>query len=177
MSVSTCHGRSRDVRDEDRGQAGAQAGASTSRDVRRERPPRSPPFGSAGPLIRFSRGRRSPRTSTTGSARGVRRALRLPADGLDWGRGGRGVACGRRRNGTVPALGRCLTTPPRPRAVRLVRRNPFARLGISRGPGRRDEQPPSEEQVWKLIRLRARAGDTIVRCVAPGRGLLRSAAG
>lgn len=35
---------------------------------------------------------------------------------------------------------------------RVVSRNPFARLGISRGPGRRDEQPPSEEQVWKLIR-------------------------
>jgi integrase len=34
----------------------------------------------------------------------------------------------------------------------VVSRNPFARLGISRGPGRRNEQPPSEEQVWKLIR-------------------------
>jgi integrase len=33
-----------------------------------------------------------------------------------------------------------------------VRQNPFARLGISKGPGRRHEQPPSEEQVWKLIR-------------------------
>jgi integrase len=35
---------------------------------------------------------------------------------------------------------------------RLVRQNPFARLGISRGPGRRHDQPPSEEEVWKMIR-------------------------
>jgi integrase len=35
---------------------------------------------------------------------------------------------------------------------RLVRQNPFARLGVSRGPGRRHEQPPSEDEVWKLIR-------------------------
>jgi hypothetical protein len=38
-----------------------------------------------------------------------------------------------------------------PRAT-VVRQNPFARLGVSRRPGRRREQPPSEEQVWKLIR-------------------------
>ena len=38
------------------------------------------------------------------------------------------------------------------KAGRIVRSNPFARLGISRGPGRRHEQPPSEEQVWKIIR-------------------------
>jgi integrase len=38
------------------------------------------------------------------------------------------------------------------KAGRLVRQNPFARLGISKGPGRRHEQPPNEEQVWKLIR-------------------------
>jgi integrase len=33
-----------------------------------------------------------------------------------------------------------------------VRHNPFARLGISKGPDRRYEQSPSEEQVWKLVR-------------------------
>jgi integrase len=33
-----------------------------------------------------------------------------------------------------------------------VRQNPFARLGVSRGPGRRDEQPPTEEHVWQIIR-------------------------
>jgi integrase len=38
------------------------------------------------------------------------------------------------------------------KAGRVARSNPFARLGISRGPGRRHEQPPSEEQVWKIIR-------------------------
>jgi integrase len=34
---------------------------------------------------------------------------------------------------------------------RLIERNPFQKLGISRGRGRRDEQPPSEEEVWELI--------------------------
>jgi hypothetical protein len=38
------------------------------------------------------------------------------------------------------------------KAGRIARSNPFARLGISRGPGRRHEQPPSEEQVWKIVR-------------------------
>jgi integrase len=38
------------------------------------------------------------------------------------------------------------------KAGRVVRSNPFARLGISRGPGRRHEQPPREEQVWKVNR-------------------------
>jgi integrase len=36
-------------------------------------------------------------------------------------------------------------------AGRLIDRNPFQKLGISRGRGRRDEQPPSEEEVWELI--------------------------
>ena len=37
------------------------------------------------------------------------------------------------------------------KAGRLVKANPFARLGIGRGRGRRDQQPPSEETVWALI--------------------------
>jgi integrase len=37
------------------------------------------------------------------------------------------------------------------KAGRLVDRNPFQKLGISRGKGRRDQQPPSEQQVWELV--------------------------
>ncbi len=33
----------------------------------------------------------------------------------------------------------------------LIDRNPFQKLGISRGKGRRDQQPPSERQVWEMI--------------------------
>jgi integrase len=56
------------------------------------------------------------------------------------------------RNGTVPALRAMFNDAASAKAGRIVRSNPFARLGISRGPGRRHEQPPSEEQVWKIIR-------------------------
>ncbi len=55
-------------------------------------------------------------------------------------------------NGTVPALRAMFNDAASAKAGRVVRGNPFARLGISRGPGRRHEQPPSEEQVWKIIR-------------------------
>jgi integrase len=63
----------------------------------------------------------------------------------DWLAGGK-------HNGTVPALRAMFNDAASAKAGRLVRHNPFARLGISKGPGRRHEQPPSEEQVWKLIR-------------------------
>ena len=56
------------------------------------------------------------------------------------------------RYGTVPALRAMFNDAASAKAGRLVRQNPFAQLGISRGPGRRHQQPPSEEQVWKLIR-------------------------
>ena len=59
---------------------------------------------------------------------------------------------GGQRNGTVPALRAMFNDAASAKAGRLVRQNPFARLGISKGPGRRHEQPPNEEQVWKLIR-------------------------
>jgi integrase len=59
---------------------------------------------------------------------------------------------GGERNGTVPALRAMFNDAASAKAGRLVYSNPFARLGISRGPGRRYEQPPSEEQVWRLIR-------------------------
>ncbi len=56
------------------------------------------------------------------------------------------------RNGTVPALRAMFNDAASAKAGRVTRNNPFARLGISRGPGRRHEQPPSEELVWKIIR-------------------------
>ncbi len=59
---------------------------------------------------------------------------------------------GGKSNGTVPALRAMFNDAASAKAGRLVRQNPFARLGISKGPGRRYEQPPSEERVWKLIR-------------------------
>ncbi len=59
---------------------------------------------------------------------------------------------GGKRNGTIPALRAMFNDAASAKGGRLVRQNPFARLGISRGPGRRHEQPPSEEQIWKLIR-------------------------
>jgi hypothetical protein len=59
---------------------------------------------------------------------------------------------GGERNDTVPALRAMFNDAASAKAGRIVRSNPFARLGISRGPGRRHEQPPSEEQVWRIIR-------------------------
>jgi hypothetical protein len=59
---------------------------------------------------------------------------------------------GGKRNGTIPALRAMFNDAASAKGGRLVRQSPFARLGISRGSGRRHEQPPSEEQVWKLIR-------------------------
>jgi len=56
------------------------------------------------------------------------------------------------RNGTVPALRAMFNDAASAKAGRVLQHNPFARLGIPKGPGRRHEQPPSEEQVWKLIR-------------------------
>ena len=65
-------------------------------------------------------------------------------DVADWLAGGH-------RNGTVPALRAMFNDAASAKAGRLIHRNPFARLGISRGPGRRDQQPPTEDQVWRLI--------------------------
>ena len=59
---------------------------------------------------------------------------------------------GGKRNGTDPGAPGDVQRRRLGKGRRLVRQNPFARLGISRGPGRRHEQPPSEEEVWKLIR-------------------------
>jgi integrase len=37
------------------------------------------------------------------------------------------------------------------KAGRLIDRSPFEKLGISRGKGRRDQQPPSEQEAWEII--------------------------
>jgi integrase len=37
------------------------------------------------------------------------------------------------------------------KAGRLIYRNPFEKLGISRGKGRRDQQPPTEQKMWEII--------------------------
>jgi integrase len=58
---------------------------------------------------------------------------------------------GGKRNGTIPTLRAMFNDAASAKGGRLVRRNPFADLGVSRGTGRRFEQPPSEEMVWSLI--------------------------
>jgi integrase len=58
---------------------------------------------------------------------------------------------GGRRSGSVQALCSMFNDAASMKAGRLVDRNPFQKLGISRGKGRRDQQPPSEEQVWEII--------------------------
>lgn len=56
------------------------------------------------------------------------------------------------RNATVPALRAMFNDAASAKAGRLVDRNPFARLGISKGTGRRDHKPPTPEMVADLIR-------------------------
>lgn len=55
-----------------------------------------------------------------------------------WLRGGK-------RNGQVPALRAMFNDAGSAAAGRLIDRNPFAGLGISRGRGNRDKQPPTEQ--------------------------------
>lgn len=50
-------------------------------------------------------------------------------------------------------------------AGRLIDRNPFQKLGISRGKGRRDQQPPTEQQVWEMI---AHARDALLSLAREG---------
>lgn len=58
---------------------------------------------------------------------------------------------GGRRNGQIPALRAMFNDAAGARAGRLVRVNPFAGLGVSRGPGRKFQQPPTEPHVWEMI--------------------------
>jgi integrase len=64
----------------------------------------------------------------------------------EWLRGGK-------RNGTVPTLRTFFNDAMRPQAGRLVVVNPFAKLGLKEGHGRRDVQPPGEADAARLIAL------------------------
>jgi integrase len=55
------------------------------------------------------------------------------------------------RAGTVIGRSAMFNDAASMKAGRLIDRNPFAKLGISRGRGRRDQQPPTEEQAWEII--------------------------
>jgi integrase len=55
------------------------------------------------------------------------------------------------RSGSVQGLCSMFNDAASMKAGRLVARNPFGKLGISRGRGRRDQQPPSEPKVWEII--------------------------
>lgn len=58
---------------------------------------------------------------------------------------------GGKRNGQVPALRSMWNDAASPKAGRLVARNPWAGLGISRGKGNANKQPPTEAMVWAMI--------------------------
>lgn len=55
------------------------------------------------------------------------------------------------RAGSIQGLSAMFNDAASVKAGRLVDRNPFAKLGISRGRGRRDQQPPSEQKVWEIL--------------------------
>ena len=55
------------------------------------------------------------------------------------------------RAGSVQGLCSMFNDAASVKAGRLIDRNPFQKLGISRGKGRRDQQPPTEQQVWEMI--------------------------
>jgi integrase len=61
------------------------------------------------------------------------------------------MLAGGRRAGTVQGLSSMFNDAASMKAGRLIDRNPFEKLGISRGKGRRDQQPPSEEKAWEII--------------------------
>lgn len=58
---------------------------------------------------------------------------------------------GGKRNATVPALRAMFNDAASAKAGRLVDRNPFAGLAISKPKGNKHKQPPTEQQMWALI--------------------------
>jgi integrase len=58
---------------------------------------------------------------------------------------------GGKRNGTVPALRAMFNDAASAKAGRLIQVNPFANLGIGRTKGNRTKQPPSQEQMEKMV--------------------------
>lgn len=71
-----------------------------------------------------------------------------------WIAGGRNLS-------TVPTLKAMFNDAASAKAGRLVRGNPFAGLRLSKGKGRADEQPPSEEEVAVML-------EHAMRITAPG---------
>jgi integrase len=58
---------------------------------------------------------------------------------------------GGKRTSTIPALRAMFNDARSAKGGRLIKHNPFAELGVSKGRGRRDQAPPSEQMVWTLI--------------------------
>lgn len=58
---------------------------------------------------------------------------------------------GGKNKGTVPVLRAMFSDAMTPKAGRLIDRNPFSNLGLVQSRGRRDQDPPSEPEVWALI--------------------------
>ena len=60
---------------------------------------------------------------------------------------------GGRNRGTVMALRAMFNDARRPQAGMLIDRNPFAGLGLGRGKGRKEAQPPDQVQVVRMIEI------------------------
>jgi integrase len=58
---------------------------------------------------------------------------------------------GGRNKGTVMALRAMFNDARRPQAGALIGANPFGNLGLERGKGRKNVQPPNEAQTWAMI--------------------------
>lgn len=63
----------------------------------------------------------------------------------------RGWLAGGRRSGQVPALRALFSDAASAKAGRLIERNPWAGLGITKGRGRADVEPPTVEMVEELV--------------------------
>jgi integrase len=59
---------------------------------------------------------------------------------------------GGKHNGQVPALRAMFNDASSAKAGRLISVNPFANLGIAKSKGNKYKQPPTEEQMWALVR-------------------------
>ena len=58
---------------------------------------------------------------------------------------------GGKRNSTVPALRAMFNDAASPKAGQLIDTNPFAGLGIGKGRGNKMKQPPSREQMERMV--------------------------
>jgi integrase len=89
----------------------------------------------------------------------VREHGHLPLKALEGEQGDAIVSkwiAGGRNLGSVPALKTMVNDAASAKAGRLVKANPFAGLKLSKGKGRAEEDPPSEEQVAEMLRIASR---------------------